>query len=168
MQEKLKIFILLLFSFFNFILQKQILASVVSDVSTATDTINLSQETKLYMPSAYTAECIKRNEGHCFPRTSLFLITQNRKYDFSNLIHRWDNSDFIYFIKIDKNKYFTDLDGDGNSEIAIFPMVAGNNPVTSALIFKVKDNKLIHYGVGDFYWEKGEHVINIKKGKQWK
>ena len=59
----------------------------------------------------------------------------------------------MYFVKISPNAYYKDLNNDGNFEIAIFPMLAGNNPSTQAYIYSIVGTNLIFYGKTYFDWE---------------
>ncbi len=62
----------------------------------------------------------------------LFLVADTKKIDYSNILSKWNNYTFVYFVKIYKDKYLDDLDQDRNLEFALYPMIAGNNPVTDA------------------------------------
>ncbi len=104
------------------------------------------------------------SRADCFPKNRLFFIVGDQKKDISHLLKYWTH-EFVYFVRISVKGYIDDLNNDGHPEIAIYPMVAGNNPVTDAYIYSVIENKLVFYGMGHFHFERGPYVKNIIKGK---
>lgn len=72
----------------------------------------------------------------------------------------------MYFVYLKDKTYFSDLDGNGSLEVALYPMITGNNPVTDAYIYSIKGNKLSFYGMGRFHLERGPYVKQIIK-KRW-
>lgn len=126
--------------------------------------IQISKNTSLEIYSYFEENC-DRDLDLCLPLNKLFLNNDGYIYDFSKIIKYWNKETLVYFVKLSKNSCSIDLDKDGNPEIAIYPMVAGNNPVTDAYIYSVIENKLVFYGIGRFHFEWGPHVKNIEKGK---
>ena len=156
--------------FSNFIIILSI-ASLLSNVSyaqiwTGTDEIKLDSHVKLVMPNKVNPECRvagRSEEIDCSPATTLSLISKGITYSYGNLIELWEGSFFIYFVKLGSNSYARDLNGDGLKEIAIYPAVCGNSPKSLAYIYTVKDHELLPYGTGDYFWETGIPVANVKK-----
>ena len=101
----------------------------------------------------------------CLPFNQLFINESGYTYDYSNLIKHWNNFTYVYFVYLKDKKYFSDLDGDGILEIALYPMIAGNNPITDVYIYSIKGNKLVFYGMGRFHFERGPYVRQIVKGR---
>lgn len=101
----------------------------------------------------------------CLPSSQLLLNDSGYKYDLSKLIKYWNNSSYVYFVYLKDKKYFSDLDGDGSLEVALYPMVAGNNPITDTYIYSIKGNRLSFYGMGRFHFEWGPFVKQVAKGK---
>ncbi len=126
--------------------------------------IEISKNRHLEIEPYFAQKCNRENDL-CLPSNRLFLVTDTIKHDFSNFISVWNNYTFVYFVKISKDKYLDDLDHDGNFEFALYPMVAGNNPITDAYLYSVVGNKVIHYGMGRFHFEWGPYVKEIIKGK---
>lgn len=126
--------------------------------------IEITKELFLELETYFKPGCNRENEL-CLPSNKLFLTYHSTKNDFSNLVSAWNNYTFVYFVKLSKNKYFVDLDRDGSVEIALYPMIAGNNPVTDAYIYSIVDNKIVHFGMGRFHFEWGPYVKDVVKGK---
>lgn len=126
--------------------------------------IEVSKNLFLEMESYFQDGCDRDNDL-CLPSNRLFLVTKTKKTDHSDIISSWNNYTFVYFVKISKDKYLYDLDKDGTLEFALYPMIAGNNPVTDAYIYSVSEDKITHYGMGKFHFEQGPHVKEIEKGK---
>jgi len=127
--------------------------------------IDVSKYLFLEIESYFKQGCDRENDL-CLPSNRLFLVAKTKKSDFSHIISKWNNYTFVYFVKISKDKYLDDLDQDGNLEFALYPMIAGNNPVTDAYIYSIVGDKIIHYGMGRFHFEWGPNVKKIVKG-QW-
>lgn len=108
---------------------------------------------------------VKKKNDLCLPSNQLYLVKENHIYDYSRFIKYWNDETFVYFVKISKNGYFDDIDNDGYLEFAIYPMVAGNNPVTDAYIFSIVGKELKRFGMGKFHYEWGPNVKNILKDK---
>ena len=66
-------------------------------------------------------------------------------------------------MKISPKGYFDDINEDGHFEIALYPMIAGTNPITAAYIYSIVGNNLVPYGKGRFHYERGPYVENIVK-----
>lgn len=126
--------------------------------------IDVSQDYFLEIASYFQEGCNRENDL-CLPSNRLFLVAKTKKNDFSNIVSRWNNYTFVYFVKVSKDKYLDDLDQDGTLEFAIYPMIAGNNPITDAYIYSIAGDKIVHYGMGAFHFEWGPHVKKIVKGK---
>jgi hypothetical protein len=107
-------------------------------------------------------------EIDCSPATTLSLIYKGITYYYDSLIEPWEGSFFIYFVKLGSNSYARDLNGDGLKEIAIYPAVCGNSPKSLAYIYTVKDLELLPYGTGDYFWETGIPVANVKKDTKFR
>ena len=133
-------------------------------VYSAIKNIKISKNTSLRIVSYFEENC-DRDLDLCLPLSMLFLNNDGYKYDFSRIIKYWNKETFVYFVRISVKGYIDDLNNDGHPEIAIYPMVAGNNPVTDAYIYSVVGSKLIFYGMGHFHFEWGPYVKNIIKGK---
>ncbi len=133
------------------------------DVSTGTDEIKIDSETKLVLLNQIKKKCFQP-EPKLFCRPEVFFIVKNEKffYSFPDIVEEFQGF-YYYFVKINENNYIQDLDNDGNFEFAIYPTIAGNNPVTEAYIYTFKNQMIIPYGKGKHFWEKGRHVVNIKK-----
>jgi len=133
------------------------------------DKIIVDKSTILEMPNKLKSECFDKDRKEpCFPNTTLTLIKKGKKYSFPSYISSWEGSFFIHFVKIDKNSYAVDLDGDGQKEVAIYPEVTDKAPYSKAYLYTVKGNKLLPYGTGDHYWESGLSIVNIKKDPHFK
>lgn len=126
--------------------------------------LEISKNLILEIESYFKQGC-DREKDLCLPSNRLFLVTKTEKSDFSHITSKWNNYTFVYFVKITKDKYFDDLDQDGNLEFALYPMIAGNNPITDAYICSIVKNTIIHYGMGRFHFELGPYVNKIEKGK---
>jgi len=126
---------------------------------------NISLEINSFFPDDCFDDVGLVSRVDCFPSNELFLFYEGKKLNYSNLVKYWKNT-FVYFVKISHKGYFDDLDKDGNYEIALYPMIAGNNPVTDAYIYSIVGDKIIHYGMGRFHFEWGPYVKKIIKG-QW-
>lgn len=124
----------------------------------------LRNTTKLEITSSFEENC-NLDIDVCLPYNKLALVKDGYKYDFSNLIRYWNNSTYVYFVYLKANDYLSDLDGDGNLEFALFPMIAGSNPVTDAYIYSINGRSIVFYGMGKFHYERGPYVQNIIKGK---
>ncbi len=61
------------------------------------------------------------------------------------------------FVRIRKQKYLADLDGDGDMEFAIFPFSPGSAVVGTVRIFSLK-RKIILWGKGRYQFEGDTHV----------
>lgn len=127
--------------------------------------IEISENIHLEIEPYFEQGCDRENDL-CLPSNRLFLVTNRIKHDFSNIITVWNTYTFVYFVKISKDKYLDDLDHDGNFEFALYPMVAGNNPITDAYLYSIVGNKIIYYGMGHFHFEWGPYVKEIVKGKR--
>ncbi len=127
--------------------------------------IEVSPNLFLEIESYFKVGCDRKNEL-CLPSNRLSLVASTKKTDYSNILSKWNNYTFVYFVKITQDKYLDDLDQNGNLEFALYPMIAGNNPVTDSYIYSVVGDKLIHYGMGRFHFEWGPHLKKIVKG-QW-
>ena len=135
-----------------------------ADVKTAQNNLSLPSGQKLILVSKLDSKCyLEENEdAYCLPSNKLFLITQkDQKKDLSELISKWE-SFFVFFVKLTPNAYASDLNKDGNYEIAILPNVAGQNVNINAYLYSVSDSGLSLYGVGKFNIEFGPYVTNIK------
>lgn len=136
----------------------------LSQVSTATDRIDIDSMTRLEMLNELEEKCYQEDYAQpCFPKTSLTLIYKGQKHSYPSYIAPWEGFFYIHFVKLTPNSYSVDLDGDGFKEIAIYPEVAGNAAKTKAYIYTVKGSQLLPYGTAYHYWESGTHVTNIKK-----
>lgn len=161
--------------FSNFIIILSI-ASLVSNVSfaqiwTGTHEIKLDSNIKLIMPNKVNPACRiagRSEEIDCSPSTTLNLIYRGKTYSYDHLIEPWQGSFFVYFVKLGANSYSKDLNGDGLKEIAIYPAVCGNSPKSLAYIYTVKDHELLPYGTGDYFWETGTPVANVKKDPRFR
>ncbi len=155
--------------FSNFIIILSI-ASLLSNVSfaqiwTGTHEIKLDSLIKLVMPNNVNPACriAGRSEDiDCSPSTSLNLIYRGKTYSYDYLIEPWEGGFFVYFVKLGANSYAKDLNGDGLKEIAIYPAVCGNSPKSLAYIYTVNEHELVPYGTGDYFWETGIPVENVK------
>lgn len=138
-------------------------------VFSAKNEIKISKNILLKIDTSFPDGCFDDlglvSRVDCFPSNELFLFTKGKEFNYSNLVKYWKD-DFVYFIKISSKGYFDDLDDDGNYEIAIYPMVAGNNPITDAYIYSIIGDRLVLYGMGRFHFEWGPYVKKIVKG-QW-
>ena len=76
---------------------------------------------------------IKNSKGRLMNKV-IWSEEYEQKYD--NL---WD---YAYFLKIKSGKFFSDINQDGNLEVAIMPFDDGQLMVRDALIFTVKPNRL--------------------------
>ena len=135
-----------------------------SQIWTGVEEIKIDHETKLQMFNKTNSACeiAGRSESiDCFPNTNLNLIYRSKIFSWNKLINPWEGSFFIYFVKLDKESYVKDLNGDGLNEIAIYPAVCGNSPKSAAYIYTVKKNKLLPYGTGTYYWEIGTPVESL-------
>lgn len=126
--------------------------------------INISDDVSINIKSTFDKSCNKEIDV-CLPSNELFILDHGYRYDYSALVKYWNEETFVYFVYLQDKEYFKDLDGDGNYEIALYPMNAGNNPITDAYIYTLKDNKLIFFGMGRFHYERGPYVKNIIQGK---
>lgn len=161
--------------FSNFIIILSI-ASLLSNVSfaqiwTGTHEFKLDPHIKLVMLNKVNPACriAGRSEDiDCSPATTLSLIYKGITYSYDNLIEPWEGSFFIYFVKLGSDSYARDLNGDGLKEIAIYPAVCGNSPKSLAYIYTVKDHELLPYGTGDYFWETGIPVANVKKDTRFR
>jgi hypothetical protein len=126
--------------------------------------LEVSPDLSLEIESYFKDEC-DRERDLCLPSNRLFLIAKTNKTDHSGILSKWNNYTYVYFVKISKDKYLYDLDHDGNLEFALYPMIAGNNPVTDAYVYSVVGDKIVHYGMGRFHFEWGPDVKKIVKGE---
>ncbi len=127
---------------------------------------NINTKTGLILKiESYFPQGCNRDWDLCLPSNNLFLIHNNKNSNFSKLLRYWNDITYVYFVKISPKGYLDDLDGDGNLEVAIYPMVAGTNPVTDVYIYTVVENKLVFYGMGRFHFEWGPWVKTIVKDK---
>ena len=163
--------------FSNFIINLSIIiASLLSNVSyaqiwTGTDEIKLDPSIKLMMPNKINLACRvagRSDQIDCSPATTLSLIYKGITYSYDNLIEPWEGSFHIYFVKLGSNSYARDLNGDGLKEIAIYPAVCGNSPKSRAYIYTVKEHELLPYGTGDYFWETGIPVENVRKDPRFR
>jgi hypothetical protein len=123
------------------------------------------------MPNKFNPECSDAERSpdvDCSPSTTLNLIYKGNTFSHNKPIEPWEGSVFIYFVKLGKNTYAKDLNGDGLKEIAIYPAVCGNSPKSMAYIYTVKKHELLPYGTGTYYWEVGTPVSQIKKNSKFK
>ncbi len=159
-----KIFFILFFLLFSPVKSWALFEKVFS----SSNEIVVDRTSSLKINSSFPNSCFDDvgliSRVDCFPQNNLCLTVQGKKIDYSYLLKYWTH-EFVYFIKISPKGYLDDLDGDGNPEIALYPMVAGNNPITDAYIYSVVENKLVLYGMGRFHFEWGPYVKNIEKGK---
>ena len=126
---------------------------------------NISLKIESSFPSGCFDDLGLVSRVDCFPSNKLFLFYEGKEFNYSNIVKYWKNT-FVYFVKISPKGYFDDLDNDGNYEVALYPMIAGNNPITDAYVYSVVGNKIVHYGMGKFHFEWGPYVKKIIKG-QW-
>ena len=126
--------------------------------------IEVSSDLFLEIESYFKDGCDRENDL-CLPSNRLFLVAKTKKTDHSDILSKWNNYTFVYFVKISKDKYLYDLDQDRTLEFALYPMIAGNNPITDAYIYSVAGDKIVHYGMGKFHFEQGPYVKEIVKGK---
>lgn len=68
----------------------------------------------------------------------------------------WDDTPFV---RIRKQKYFSDLDGDGYIEFAIYPFSSGSAVVGTVRIFSLK-NKIEFWGNGRYQFE-GDTFVQL-------
>ena len=156
--------LLAILMFFTFLLPLTTLGyseSVFSGIKKIEVSPNLFLEIETY----FNDGCNMENDL-CLPSNRLFLVAQAQKTDHSDILSKWNNYTFVYFVKISKGKYFVDLDQNGTLEFALYPMIAGNNPITDAYIYSIAEDEIVHYGMGKFHFERGPHVKKIVKG-QW-
>lgn len=141
--------------------------AVLEKVATAKTQISLGAHRRLEIQTDFSSGCYDGDEldlgGNCAFTNHLNLFSNGKPYSYDNLLHFWKHT-LVYFVRINKGTYVSDVDNDGLPEIVIYPMIAGNNPITTAYIYTVKGNDLIFYGTGRFNFELGPHVIEIKKG----
>jgi len=126
--------------------------------------LSISDNLSLKIISYFNKDC-DLEEELCLPSNKLFLIKGSAEYDYSKLIEFWNEDTFVYFVKTSKEGYLNDLDGDGTQEVAIYPMIAGNNPITDVYIYSIVSNSLKFYGMGRFHYERGPYVFEMVKGK---
>jgi len=126
---------------------------------------NISLKIKSSFPNGCFDDLGLVSRVDCFPSNELFLFYKGKEFNYSNHVKYWKDT-FVYFVKISPKGYFDDLDNDGHYEIALYPMIAGNNPITDAYIYSVIGDKLLFYGMGQFHFEWGPFVKKIVKG-QW-
>ena len=141
-----------------------------SQIWTGVEEIKIDHETKLQMFNKTNSACEIAGRSEiidCLPNTHLNLIYRSKISSWNKLINPWEGSFFIYFVKLDKESYVKDLNGDGFNEIAIYPAVCGNSPKSAAYIYTVKENKLLPYGTGIYYWEIGTPVERIKRNPKF-
>lgn len=162
MRRKYLIFTKVLNSFM-FLLISNFAFGFSEQVFSGTKELNLNNISKLDITSYFDESC-NPDLDVCLPYNKVTLVEDGYKYDFSNLIRYWNNSTYVYFVYLKGNQYIYDLDGDGILEFALFPMIAGSNPVTDAYIYSIKGNKIIFYGMGKFHYERGPYVQGIIKG----
>ena len=99
---------------------------------------NINTKTGLILEiESYFAQDCNRTWDLCLPSNNLSLTHNNKKYDFSKLLRYWNDITYVYFVKISPKGYLDDLDGDGNLEVAFYPMIAGNNPITNVNIYSI-------------------------------
>lgn len=137
--------------------------------------ITLPNNVKAHILSYFPKDCFDEDglsdRNDCFPITKLHIEKNNKKFDNTKIItsHEYWQDVFTYFVKIAPNTYYKDLDNDGNYEIALFPMVAGNAVPCTAYIYSIKDTNLVFYGTGWLHWESytkednNKYVYGIKK-----
>jgi hypothetical protein len=126
--------------------------------------VEISKNRFLEIESYFKDGCDRENDL-CLPSNRLFLVTKTKKTDHSDIISMWNNYTFVYFVKMSQDEYLYDLDKNATLEFALYPMIAGNNPVTDAYIYSVSEDKITHYGMGKFHFEQGPHVKEIEKVK---
>ena len=133
-------------------------------VFSGTKELVISKSLSLQIKSFFEKGC-NLERDLCLPSSQLLLIESGYKYDHSSLIKYWNNFTNVFFVYLKDKNYFYDLDGDGSLEVALYPMVAGNNPITDTYIYSIKENRFIFYGMGRFHFEWGPFVKKIVKGK---
>ena len=164
MNQNKIIYIILLLSFEVF--------SLTEPVSTAVNKIRLPDGTSIELVSKLPEKCYLQADDssediYCFPTNKLFILRKGHKFDYTNLVKKWDDF-FVYFVKIRKDTYYYDLNGDGLYEIALLPMLSGGGAwYLDAYLYTVNKNSLISYGRGRFNWELGKHV-HLGCPKCWK
>jgi hypothetical protein len=65
----------------------------------------------------------------------------------------------VYFIRIRKQKYFSDIDGDGHLEFAILPFSPGSSAWATARIYSLK-KKITFWGQGRYQFE-GDTFVKL-------
>jgi hypothetical protein len=137
--------------------------------------IKLQNNINIHIRSHFPKDCFDEDglseRNDCFPITELYIEKNNKEFDNTKIINSHENwrDVFTYFVKIAPNTYYKDLDKDGNFEIALFPMVAGNAVPCSAYVYSVKGTDLVFYGTGWLSWESftkeddNKFVYGIKK-----
>lgn len=132
---------------------------------------NINIHIRSHFPNGCFDEDGLSDRNECFPITQLYLDKNDKKVDHSKIINSnedWQDV-FTYFVKIAPNTYYKDLNNDGNYEIALFPMVAGNQVPCRAYIYSAKGTDLVFYGTGWLSWESftkeddNKFVHDIKK-----
>jgi len=141
--------------------------AVLEKVATAKTRVSLGTNMYLEIKSEFSSGCYDEEGlnlgGNCEFKNRLNLFSNGEFHFHDNLLRFWRHT-LVYFVKINEEGYLSDLNNDGLPEIAIYPMIAGNNPITDAFIYTVKGSNLIFYGMGRFNFEFGPHIVEISKG----
>lgn len=68
--------------------------------------------------------------------------------------------DYAFFVPIVRGRYFADINGDGNLEIAVATWDGGNNIADRyAVIFSIQGNQVVYLGRKKFNLEYGEYLF---------
>ena len=65
----------------------------------------------------------------------------------------------VVFVKVREDKYWSDLDGDGYDEFAIFPFSPGSAVFGTARIYSLTPEGIKYFGEGRLAIESGGHIL---------